>query len=218
MYSDLELNYSPYLPKDKNARILDLGCGSGLLLEYLDFKGYTNILGVDVDETVLLTVDSKFKNRIRHINNLLGFLNNENEKFDLIIAKDVIYYFPPENIMSYMHTIVEALNKNGCLIVEIFNGALLTAPYTAAKDYGIINMFTEQSVRSVLEYAGLGVDKVFGVRKTKRVGIKSIVYLTGVRIWHLVLKVIYLLERGLDDRNPTIFTKSIIAVGRNSQT
>jgi len=216
MYAALELNYGPYLPENKDARILDLGCGSGLLLEYLDFKGYTNILGVDVDEVALSKVDKKFKGNIKHINDLLVFLKSESKKFDMIIAKDVIYYFPPENIIAYMQSITAALNKDGSIIVEVFNGALLTAPYTAAKDFGIVNIFTEKSVRSVLESSLLQVDEVFGVRKIQRRGLKNLIYLLGVFMWHLILRSIFLLERGVDDGNPKILTKSIIAVGRNS--
>lgn len=216
MHATLELNYGPYLPEKKDACILDLGCGSGLLLEYLDFKGYTNILGVDVDEIALSTVDKKFKGNIKHIDDLLIFLKSESKKFDLIIAKDVIYYFPPEKIIVYMQSITAALNKNGCIVVEVFNGALFTAPYTAAKDFGILNIFTEKSVRSVLESSLLQVDEVFGVRKIQRRGLKNLIYLLGVFLWHLILKSIFLLERGVDNGNPKILTKSIIAVGRKS--
>ena len=178
MYAALELNYGPYIPENKDARVLDLGCGWALLLEYLDFKGYTNILGVDVDEVALLTVDKKFKVNIKHIDNLLVFLKSESKKFDMIIVKDVIYYFPPEYILVYMRSITTALSKDGCIIVvEVFNGALLTAPYTAAKDFGIVNIFTEKSVRSVLESSFLQVDEVFGVRKIQRRGLKNLIYL-----------------------------------------
>ena len=186
-------------------------------MEYLDFKGYTNILGVDVDEVALSTVDKKFKGNIKHINDLLVFLKSESKKFDIIIVKDVIYYFPPEYILVYMRSITTALSKDGCIIVvEVFNGALLTAPYTAAKDFGIVNIFTEKSVRSVLESSFLQVDEVFGVIKIQRRGLKNLIYLLGVFMWHLILRSIFLLERGVDDGNPKILTKSIIAVGRNS--
>lgn len=216
MHSELDLNYSSCLPNDKNARILDLGCGSGFLLNYLDSKGYQNYVGVDVDANILNSIDHRFKNKTQHITDLLDFLKSSNEKYDLIIAKDVIYYFPPTMLLRYMKAIVDSLHKDGVIIVEIFNGALLTAPYTAAKDYGIVNMFTEGSLRTVLEDAGLCVTELYGVRKIRKITLRSCFFSTSVFLWRIVLRIIYLFERGIDDRNPKIFEKSIIAVAKKS--
>ncbi|MCX7704381.1 MAG: class I SAM-dependent methyltransferase [Planctomycetota bacterium] len=40
--------YLPHLPKDKNAKILELGCGYGAFLLFLKQQGYTNLIGVDI--------------------------------------------------------------------------------------------------------------------------------------------------------------------------
>lgn len=44
-------NYLKYLPKDKNAHILDLGCGMGHYIYALKKMGYCNVAGVDASES-----------------------------------------------------------------------------------------------------------------------------------------------------------------------
>lgn len=39
---------APFLPDDKDARLIDIGCGAGLLLNYLLKKGYFNLEGIDI--------------------------------------------------------------------------------------------------------------------------------------------------------------------------
>ena len=41
-------NYLKFLPVDKTARILDIGCGIGHFLAYVKSKNYNNFLGVDI--------------------------------------------------------------------------------------------------------------------------------------------------------------------------
>src|SRR3989338_8349961 len=46
-YSD---NISDILPTDKNAKILEIGCGAGQILAYLKSVGYKHIEGADIGE------------------------------------------------------------------------------------------------------------------------------------------------------------------------
>jgi 2-polyprenyl-3-methyl-5-hydroxy-6-metoxy-1,4-benzoquinol methylase len=48
LFDEFERNYARHLPADKAVPILDLGCGNGMLLEWLRSKGYSNLVGVDL--------------------------------------------------------------------------------------------------------------------------------------------------------------------------
>ena len=61
---ELEYNYSPLLPNNKNARILDAGCGHGRILNFLYEKAYQNLLGVDRDKEALEKISPKLKEKV----------------------------------------------------------------------------------------------------------------------------------------------------------
>lgn len=209
----LENNYGPYLPADRDCRILDIGCGSGRLLVYLHENGYGNLCGIDVDSSVLALIPAQVRGYTEHISDLSHYLRDHQAKFDLIIAKDVLYYFPRHEAPQRMREISDALRPGGTIIAEVFNAALLTAGYTAAKDVGIQTMYTEQSLRSLLEAAGLNVQTVYGAGHGKGSWRRPF-YALAVSLWREAMKLIYLLERGVDPQNPKILTKSLIAVAR----
>ncbi|GAA0708236.1 class I SAM-dependent methyltransferase [Dokdonella soli] len=208
-----ENNYGPYLPQDRDCRALDIGCGSGRMLAYLHEKGYRNLRGIDVDPNVLALAPAHVRSYLQHISDLSQFLRDNKAQFDLIIAKDVLYYFPRHEALQRMREISDALCPGGMIIAEVFNAALLTAGYTAAKDVGIQTMYSEQSLRSLLEAAGLDVavvrGAVLGQGRWRRP-----FYALAASLWRMVTKLIYLLERGVDSQNPKILAKSILAVAR----
>jgi SAM-dependent methyltransferase len=214
MHSVLDQNYGPHLPASKQARILDLGCGSGRLLSYVASRGYDNVLGIDSDASVLETVPEAVRDRVQLTTDLSAFLAANGSTFDLIIAKDVLYYLPRDEVRAAMRSIVAALKPGGSAIVEVFNAALLTAPYTAAKDVGILTMYTERSLRDLLEGAGLRIEAVFGQALRPPRGVRGHLYRLATAVHHAGLRALFVLERGADAANPTLFTKSIIGVGR----
>lgn len=78
----------------QNHRILDMGCGNGIFVSYLKKKGYTSVTGYD-------PYVKKFSKLIF------------NEKFDCIIANDVIEHV--ENPRKFMSDCANLLLQNGIL-------------------------------------------------------------------------------------------------------
>ena len=54
----------------------------------------------------------------------------------LIIAKQMLYYFDRRDAPSFVAALGLALAPDGQLIVEVFNGALLSSRFTELKDPG----------------------------------------------------------------------------------
>lgn len=82
-------------------KILDLGCGSGLLGALLK-NDKNEIVGVDISEQMLKIAAQK-NSYCRLINSeIINFLQNNHEHFDLIVAADVFCYFSDlEPIFKY---------------------------------------------------------------------------------------------------------------------
>lgn len=208
-FPDLELNFSRALPEDKNARILDFGCGDGRVLRFLHAKGYRNLTGADIYPDNW--------NELAHLNaNLIPikdskeFLISQNEKFDFIVVKDVIYYFNNDNVIEITSLLKNALKPGGKIIFEIFNGSLMTGPYIKYKDVGIKLILTERSLKQIIDYSGLKLESIYGSNQRPRTA-KGWIFYAMNKIWCLQLRLIYFLERGLEEQNPKILNRKILA-------
>jgi SAM-dependent methyltransferase len=206
-------DYGPYLPADRAAPILDFGCGWGALLAYLARERYRAFEGVDVDPRCVAFCRARITPSVQHVADSRAFLAERRGTYAAIVMRQVAYYFPPTEIVSYLTAAREALAPEGRLIVQVFNGALFTGAYPRYNDRHITTVFTEHSLRWALESAGFHEPAIFGATLPAR-GVRQALWQAGRRVWWRALLAIYVLERGLDSLNPTIFERDIVAVAR----
>lgn len=216
-FSDIEPNYTKYLPDNKQAAFLDIGCGSGRIITWLNNKGYKNILGIDISDEALTNVPHEFKNKTKRIDRLDQFLVENRHAYDFIFAKDVIYYFSKDELIPMMEKIRDSLKPDGTLMVEIFNGSAQMGPYVKYKDYRIQWIFTEHSLLEVLKDSGFEIVALDRV-KVCSLGIRSILTSLLGFIWRLNLRVVYWAERGVDAQNPKFLHKKIYAIAKAKKT
>lgn len=204
-----EANFRPYLPEDRDAAILDVGCGQGDFVRYLHGLGYRNITAVDIDERAIATLEGLDGVTARRAEIGRELPADLPGPWDLIIAKQMIYYLERREAASFVRSLAAALAKDGRLLVEIFNGSLVSSRFTENKDPGIITAYTELGLKRLLEWNGLKVERMFGADAGG-----SFLYRTLRSLWVGIYCRLLMLERGRDDELPTIDEKSIIAVAR----
>jgi len=203
-------NYRALLPEDRAAPILDVGCGQGDFVRYLHGLGYRNITAVDRDAQAVASLtglDGVTTIRANADANYVGSLGGG---WALIVAKQMLYYFDRKEAPEFVRSLADALDKDGRLVVEIFNGALLSSRFTELKDPGILTAYTENGLKRLLEGSGLIVERMEGVRAGGRI------YRALQAIWFGLYRLLLILERGRDDELPRIGAKLIIAVARRS--
>lgn len=211
-FDDLALNYTPWLPVDKDAAVLDIGCGSGRVLAFLAASGYRRLEGFDRDPEAVRAAQARGIARVAVDDDWARFLAQRERAFDLIVLKDVIYYLPRERVADALRAVRGALKPGGRVIVEVFNGATLTGPFVAYKDDAILWIPTEHTVKSFLTRAGFASVTVHAQRPPSRTWRRRLFNLAGMA-WRLRLRLIYLWERGLSEENPRILTTKIVGVG-----
>ena len=88
------------LPKDlRGARILDAGCGTGVLSRMLDEKG-AEVVGVDISEK-LIEVAKKRSSLNKNIEYFAGDMKEQSfGNFDYIIAMDSLIHYSTEDVIS----------------------------------------------------------------------------------------------------------------------
>ncbi len=104
----------------KNKNLLDVGCGTGVGLNYLFDKKTKRITGIDLDiENIKECKNNTQKNhkKIRFIRGDVTHLNL-NETFDVICAMQVVQYIGLEKFLKFS---LEHIKKKGTIIFEIPN-------------------------------------------------------------------------------------------------
>ena len=105
-YADMFLKYL-----NKNASILDIGCGTGELLKYYSDKGF-EVAGLDISGEMLNIAKEKVPSS-KFIQMSVYDINKIEEKFDGISATFVLVHIPKEKINEVIGKIYEKLNKGG---------------------------------------------------------------------------------------------------------
>jgi SAM-dependent methyltransferase len=151
--------YLPLLPEKKDARILDLGCGYGEFVYFLQRKGYTNVRGVDLNDTQLEVGRSLGVRNIER-GDATSVLSESGEWFDVISAIDFLEHVPKNQILGVLEQVHASLRPGGCFVCQVPN---LSAFYNPLfyMDFSHETPFTASSIKQALELAGFVNVRVF---------------------------------------------------------
>ncbi len=212
-FDDLEASLAAYLPHDKNASILDIGCGFGRVLAFLRRAGFANAHGIDHDPHVIAEAAKTFGDKVEVVTKLESYLIAKKGTLDFIVLKDVLNYFTIDEALPLVGAMRDALKPGGGIFVELPNGAQITSAFQMEKDYGIRRVYNETSLRAILEDKGFEVIALFGTPYNPKT-LRGHAYKIAAAGWRLATRAVYLLDRGACPNNPTIFAPSVIAIGR----
>jgi ubiquinone biosynthesis O-methyltransferase len=102
----------------KEINILDVGCGSGLLMTLpLGELGY-NILGIDLDTTSIEF--AKGQNLFKSVCFEVNAIENITEKYDIILACEILEHL--EDPVKFLNTLKLQLKTTGIIILTTPNG------------------------------------------------------------------------------------------------
>jgi len=143
-------DYRRLLPINKQAAILELGCGQGQFLEFLKTEGYAHVLGLDLSPEVI----NYCQNRGYTVKqtDFFDFLeqNDIQERYDAIIANDILEHFDKDEIFRLAQLIKQALKKNGSLIIKTPNASnLFLGSFSRYCDLTHEIIFTESSLKQI---------------------------------------------------------------------
>lgn len=199
-----------YFPHDKEANILDLGCGHGALLYYCHLEGYSRVVGVDRSPQQVAKAAELGIQGVQQ-GDLLSTLHVlPDASRDVVIAFDVIEHFSKEELLPLIDEVRRVLRPGGRWIIHVPNGE---SPFQGRIRYGDFtheNIFTRNSLAQILLASGFTDVRSFEDKPVVH-GLKSFVrrvLWAGIRASLLV----YLAaETGAFDRG-TILTQNFLAV------
>jgi 2-polyprenyl-3-methyl-5-hydroxy-6-metoxy-1,4-benzoquinol methylase len=115
----LQKRLEKWLPADKTANILDVACGAGQFLYFLNKKGYINVAGVDVSPEQVEISRKVCSNVV--LTDALVYLTEHKNTFDLITGFDVIEHFQKSELFPMLDALHGALKPGGRLILQTPN-------------------------------------------------------------------------------------------------
>jgi len=205
------LNYLRHLPQDKNARILDVGCGMGQFLQFLAATGYPNVAGIDRSDEAAQYCRSR--NLAVERSEALGHLASRANIYDAVVLNDLAEHFTKAEIVGVIEACYRALRPNGALLVKTVNAANpIVGAHSLAIDFTHEWIFSEESLTQLL--------RVVGFREIRVLPVK--IYTQPYNPIHWLAR---LLSGGLNmlwrmlfflygRRGTKCFSKSILAVGK----
>lgn len=203
-----------YIPKDTNASILDVACGPGHLLHFLQKQGYHNSRGIDLGIEQLNTAVKMGVQNVEQAD-LFKFLKTHMEQFDVILAFHIIEHLTKPEALQAVDLIFGALKAEGKVLVATPNTFSFAGLYATFGDFTHELAFTPKSLAQLLRICGFSNVNVSGLGPVAY-DLRSAVRTTLWKILKAFYKVCFTIERGTGRsiwQDRPIFEKAILAVG-----
>lgn len=196
------------LPADKDAPILDIGCGSGSFLAALRSVGYTNLEGVDLSPAQVAAGHARGLAGIR-LAAAVEHLRAHPGRYALITAFNVLEHQTRTELFELLDAIHAALATGGRLIAVVPNAKGLFGAHIRFNDITHELSFTPQSVAQVCSVTGFRCETVTEHGPV----VHGVMSAARWALWQVIrgLLLIARLAEGGDWRRP-IFTQDLVFV------
>lgn len=112
-----------YVPKKDNLHILDIGCGNGKMLSYIQKHTNAHIYGFDYSEQAIEHAKKTFTTNAQFDVGIIGEIEYPTSKFDLITSMDTMYF--AKDMISFIAQIKKWLKDDGVLFVGYQEGDVM---------------------------------------------------------------------------------------------
>ena len=199
-----------YFPYDRDARIIDLGCGYGRFVYALQLAGYSNVTGIDVSTEQVAQAEALGITGVMHGELFDVLANASPESFDVVICFDILEHFTKNESLDLIDTVHRILKPGGRWLVHVPNAE---SPFWGRVRYGDFSheqAFTRQSIRQLLLSSGfVSVDCV-----EDRPVVHGAISAVRAILWQLIRAVLFFymaVEDGTLDTS-SLFSQNILAV------
>ena len=204
-----EKNLQPFLEKlSKQSRILELGCGEGQVLDFLNKQGFSSVEGVDTSEEQVMAAE-RYGLQVYH-SDVFDFLQASQHAYDLVVAIDFVEHFTRQELIQLLYGVKEILNKGGHLIFRTPNGQGIFAGQIIYGDLTHMTILTPQSLRQILRFTGFEIvsikESIFPTKGLKR----KIRYM----LWNLLKIGLNMMRRISSGKSQDIWTENFVCIAK----
>jgi SAM-dependent methyltransferase len=202
-----------HFPADRSARIIDLGCGAGALLNVARELGYQHLAGVDVSPEQVARAHAAGLGDVRQGDLVETLSASPDGGFDTVICFDVIEHFTKDELLPFVDQVRRVLRPGGRWIIHVPNGG---SPFGGLVRYGDFThelAFTTTSLQQLLAASGFASVRCYEDVPIPH-GLKSAARWV---LWHGVraaLRVWVAAETGRTDHG--VFSQNLLAVAQTA--
>lgn len=205
---------SRHFPQDRQAAILELGCGHGALLYTLAQCGYRNARGVDTSPEQVAAAHRLGIGGVKHGDIIDVLKASKPESLDAVVAFDVIEHFNKAELIDLTDEIYHVLRPGGRWIIHTPNAESPFGGRMRYWDYTHEQAFTRTSLAQLVKASGFREVRCFEDKPVVhglKSGVRRVLWM-GIRLGCLFYLAV---ETGTFDRN-AVFSQNILAVAEKA--
>lgn len=162
-FSAFKAYFGRFLSKEKTVKVLDLACGSGGFLYWLEQSGYSAVYGIDTSREQIefakkLGVNNAYET------DAVSFLKSKKEEYDIIFARDFLEHLNKNELLEVTECIFNSLKRGGIFMVQTVNAETLFGARLRYSDMTHEIAFTQTSIEQLLRVAGFVNVAVYPMR------------------------------------------------------
>jgi len=186
MHKGMQANYGDLLAGlPKGSRVLDLGCGTGFLLDWMARQPNIVPVGTDASASQLDIARKNLPGVELHCADGLRHLRAHAGEYAGIFCLDVLEHIPTEDLCyQWVVAAANALQPGGFFLCRTPNAANLLASYSRYMDLTHVRCLTRTSMLQLLEAAGFDRCEILPLRSAS---LKGKVRLSAERLLHRVV-------------------------------
>jgi cyclopropane fatty-acyl-phospholipid synthase-like methyltransferase len=157
----LAANFLRHLP-DPNARLLEIGCGPGYLLQALKERGFSRLEGIDLSPANVAACRERFGLGGVSVADASLFLASRRGAFDVVVLKDILEHVEKRGLSDFVAGLAAGLAPGGQLIVQVPNMHWVAGLHERYMDLTHEIGFTRESLGQLmrLHFAEVELDRV----------------------------------------------------------
>lgn len=204
-----------WLPENKQAQVLEIGCGLGYHLHALRGLGYTNLQGIDMSPEEIEIAQNNVKAVDFLVADVFSFLPQRQGQYDLAIMFNILEHFRKDEALEICQLIFNSLRSGGVLLIRTPNATNPASFHTLYSDLTHEMCYTQNSLADLLGLAGFSKVNVVGVRtynsedKLWKKAATGALLIPMSWISHILIKLMYFSQR----RSVGTVERDILGIG-----